>query len=395
MSITACLLLAAAATAPKVDVATLQGQTHAGTLERITATTLTLETETDPVHVPVAELMEVRFPATEKPAEGEKLAAWVALTDGTRLSCTKVTTTAKAASIEPAGLGSLEVPMSAVAHVRFGPPDPKVDEAWDKLCRREATKDLLVIRKNDVLDFLDGQVGSVDETFVKFLLDGAEVPVNRAKVFGVIYARRAAQASKPFCSVALAGGDTVFVKALTWDGSKLKAALPAGAELDIPVESVRSLDFSLGKIRYLSQMDPRDEEHVPFFGAPDVPIFRYRRDKTIEGKPLKLGGKAYDRGLWIHSKTRLQYRIGGEYRRFQAVMGIDQEVAHGEGAVRVVISGDGRKLLETDVRAADPPQPLDLDVTGVRDLEILVDFIDEKDAGIADWLDLADARIIK
>jgi hypothetical protein len=49
--------------------------------------------------------------------------------------------------------------------------------------------------------------------------------------------------------------------------------------------------------------------------------------------------------------------------------------------------------LESDVRGSDPPQNLDLDVAGVRDLEILVDFGGDLD--IADHLDLADAKVVK
>ena len=73
-------------------------------------------------------------------------------------------------------------------------------------------------------------------------------------------------------------------------------------------------------------------------------------------------------------------------------MGIDQAVAP-LGNVHVVISGDGKTLLESDVRGSDQPQNLDLDVAGVRDLEILVDFGGDLD--IADHLDLADAKVIK
>lgn len=75
-------------------------------------------------------------------------------------------------------------------------------------------------------------------------------------------------------------------------------------------------------------------------------------------------------------------------------MGIDASVAsNGMGDVHVVISGDGKTLLEADVQGRHAPKPLDLDVTGVRDLEILVDFGGDLD--IADHLDLAEARVIK
>ena len=113
-----------------------------------------------------------------------------------------------------------------------------------------------------------------------------------------------------------------------------------------------------------------------------------------DGGPLRLGNKIYSRGLCIHSKTLLKYRLGGEYRRFQAVTGIDHLVAsNGYGDCRLVISGDGKKLLEADVKAKDSPRPLDLDVANVVNLEVLVDFGGNLD--ISDHLDLADAKLVK
>mgnify|MGYP003493769952 CR=1 FL=1 len=63
------------------------------------------------------------------------------------------------------------------------------------------------------------------------------------------------------------------------------------------------------------------------------------------------------------------------------------------GDVHVVIQGDGKTLLETDVKGSDNPQPVDLDVSGIRDLDILVDF--GADLDISDHLDLCDAKVIK
>jgi len=105
-----------------------------------------------------------------------------------------------------------------------------------------------------------------------------------------------------------------------------------------------------------------------------------------------VGGQRFARGLALHSKTRLVYSLAGRHRRFQAWMGIDALVGR-RGNVHVVISADGKTLLETDVKGTDKPRLVDLDVTGKRELQILVDFGGDLD--IADHLDLADARLIR
>jgi hypothetical protein len=84
--------------------------------------------------------------------------------------------------------------------------------------------------------------------------------------------------------------------------------------------------------------------------------------------------------------------MAGEYRRFQAVMGIEQLVGK-NGNVHVVIRADNDVLYEGDVDGKDVPIPLDFEVSGKRDLEILVDF--GAGTAIYDHLALAGARLVK
>jgi hypothetical protein len=164
-----------------------------------------------------------------------------------------------------------------------------------------------------------------------------------------------------------------------------------------------TLDFRLGKVQYLSEITPRkNKTELPFYFANepiseiDLEYYGLKINKNFSGKPLQLGKTVYARGLCIHPKTELAYRLSKEMRRFQAVMGIDNIVAQrGLGDVKVTISADGKPLLEALVRAGDEPQKVDLDVTGVVVLEILVDRAREDDLGVGDHLDLADAKFIK
>src|SRR4029450_8351428 len=103
----------------------------------------------------------------------------------------------------------------------------------------------------------------------------------------------------------------------------LKVRLATGADLAVPSAQLAALDFSSGKLLYLSDAEPRDVKYVPFF---DI-VHEYRRDRSLDGTPLPLAAKIYPRGLAIPSKTTLRYRIGGDYTRFQAVAGIDDTVS--------------------------------------------------------------------
>jgi hypothetical protein len=106
-----------------------------------------------------------------------------------------------------------------------------------------------------------------------------------------------------------------------------------------------------------------------------------------------LGGESYERGLALHSRTLMAFRLTEPFERFAATVGIDDRFRSG-GNVRLVISGERGLLLEKTIASQDEPLELDIDVRGVRRLQILVDFgEDRSDNG--DHLNLCNARLTK
>jgi hypothetical protein len=96
--------------------------------------------------------------------------------------------------------------------------------------------------------------------------------------------------------------------------------------------------------------------------------------------------------LSIHSRSVLVFRWKEAYRKLTADVGIDSRV-HGRGNVVLVITGDGKELFRQTIAGTDPPLPLDLNIEGVRRLEILVDFGETLD--VADHLNFCNARVVK
>jgi hypothetical protein len=372
----------------RFELTTLSGHRQTGTLTELSSDSASLSAGGKSAKVPLAEVLDIRvLGAKGAAAAADPRRPELTLTDGSHLFFTSLTVSDRA-QVETATLGKFPVPLNSLASIRLTALEPQLTDAWHELAARELTRDMLVIKKGNVLDHLDGTVGAIDSVGIHFVIDGEDVTLKREKIFGIVYARRNAEPGKPVCEVTSAGGDFLKVQSIQWAGGLLKAALLGGAQIVVPSDQVLTLDFSLGKVRYLSQLEPREVKYTPFFDQ----IWTYYRDRPRDGGMLRLGNKEYARGLWIHSRTLLKYRLNGDYRRFQAVMGIDQAVAP-LGNVHVVISGDDKVLHQSDVRGSDSPLNLDLDIAGVRELEILVDFGGDLD--IADHLDLADAKVIK
>ena len=133
------------------------------------------------------------------------------------------------------------------------------------------------------------------------------------------------------------------------------------------------IDFSQGKIVYLSDLKAESVEWTPFIAA-GKPLaswsefFRPRNDQSLRSGPLEVGGKVYKKGLALHSRTTMVYRLPGQFQRFKAIAGIDDRFRP-RGNVRLVIRGDDRVLVKLTVAGTDEqPQPIDLDLSGVRRL---------------------------
>lgn len=385
---------------PQVQVETLKSGATNGVLRQITTSQISVGDKT----LPLNDVLEVRFPVlsvSQTPASPTALnpaPIEVALSDGTRFQATAISTAKGELKATSTHLGEVVVKKSALKSLRLQADDPQFRDAWQKLLAKESKKDLIVVRKESKLDFIAGVAGEITDSTVNFLVDGEEFPARRDAVYGVIY-QPAAPTAKLVATIELQTVDVIQSKQITMKEEKCQIVTLAGLTLSVPVDQLKTVDFSAGKIRYLSQMEPIDVQLFPFWDPSDYLTYR----RNFSGPlgiltPITLRGKPYAKGLAIHSKTILKYRLSGEFRRFQAVMGIDDFAGKKDqpdswGDVHVKISGDSKVLYEGDAKRFDAPVQLDLNVSEVRDLVILVDYGGNLDIG--DWLDLADAKVSK
>ncbi len=163
------------------------------------------------------------------------------------------------------------------------------------------------------------------------------------------------------------------------------------------MEHRHALDFSVGKIIYLSDLDPESVRWTPYLdfqkaSATLEQFYAPRRDEGREHRSLMIGGKTYAKGLALYSRTEMTYRLPAGAKKFTAFAGID-DCVRAVGGVRLEVSADGKKLFDKSISGGDAPADIDLDVSGAKRLSILVDYGTGLDAG--DYLDLAEAKILK
>lgn len=384
---------------PAAEVQRLSGGPVQGNLVSLDTQQVVVETARGPVTIAFSQLSGLTFKGAAVVPALAKPAVWVELVDGCRLAGANVTLRAGKVGVqlEPEAAW-LEMPASLVRWIRLQPETPALVGPWEKLLQSDLRADLLVTQKGDVLDFYQGMVQAVSDEVVDFVLDGERVPAKRAKVYGLVFHHPAGQKpAEPLGIVIEWGGSRWPVQSIRLDGDVFHWTTPAGVRTSRPVRSIRRIDFSQGKIVYLSDLKPESAEWTPYIGLGAEPpgravLFAPRADRSLSGGPLELAGKVYAKGLAVHSRTELVYRLGEPFARLAAVAGIDDRVRP-RGHVRLIIRGDEKVLFDALISGTDPPRALDLDLRGVKRLSILVDFGEDLD--LADHLDLCDARLVK
>ena len=130
-----------------------------------------------------------------------------------------------------------------------------------------------------------------------------------------------------------------------------------------------------GSATYLSDLKPKKAETTGFLGE----NWPWAADRTVRGHPLRLltkdGESTADKGLGTHPKTVLTYDLAGKYTRFEALVGLDAATGNrGRADVRILLDGKEVALPDLKALAAGPAVAVRVDVRGVKELTLVVDF---------------------
>jgi hypothetical protein len=110
-------------------------------------------------------------------------------------------------------------------------------------------------------------------------------------------------------------------------------------------------------------------------GAGDRPQYAgwggARADSAPYGQTLQVARRTYTSGIGILANSRLEVRNDG-YRRFAARVGVDDSATDKTRAVTFAVYGDGKRLaLSRPLKWGDEAQPVEVDVAGVRMIELV------------------------
>jgi hypothetical protein len=122
-------------------------------------------------------------------------------------------------------------------------------------------------------------------------------------------------------------------------------------------------------------------------GEPHPTLGLAKLDHSIRNEPLKVGGTQFERGIGVHAPSELTYAMQPEWKRFVAVVGLDDE--RPTGSVVFQVYADKRKLADTPVMKQGILWHLNVELPAdTKQVRLVVtDAGDGNGADHGDWID--------
>jgi hypothetical protein len=442
-SLSVLLLCAAAVSA--ADLKTLSGKTVSGDLVSINekdGIAIRPKDAKDPVATPLVNALQLDL-VKDIPAIKLPPCTRVELTDGSVLYCKpddgfRIVNKNQVELILLSGT-KVVTPLKTLYTVLKNGQDAKFRDSPDwKTCidrsqgiikgvKKATPSDVRVKRDGDTVNgfrvsFLENGEG----TTLRYVREGYEdedkqnprkLDLLEKDILGVIFTKSVNQTFVPsVCKVDdLELNRFVAAKVELKEGGNLVVTTVTGAKVEYPLKQVGRLDFSKGKVEFISDL-PKDgiDVEVKVEKKPDGSdrTFQICYNKNFKDEKLQLRhtkeGKEiveqYDHGLFLPATSQLLYKLGGEYDEFTAVLGVDEAASNPETKARVTIEGDGAVLLSAEVtptavliKGKDPKEAkraerFTINIRDVKELRIKVEPMNIVYGG---HVDLADAKISK
>ncbi|MBX6314199.1 MAG: NPCBM/NEW2 domain-containing protein, partial [Isosphaeraceae bacterium] len=313
--------------------------------------------------------------------EGDRLRGMIGTSNETVLEVTP----------QVAGEAPVSIPLDSLLGLVLTPPsEPDAIQALlDRIREEKRDSDVLWMTNGDRRT---GTLLELTAAKVKFQGEAGPIEPDRSAVAAIGLDPKGVSYPCPegnFLELTLMDGSRIGVSACRVERGQVVAKARCGAMLPLGLGDLARVHVRGESIQYLSERDDGVAVYEPYLG----PSRPFRRDRSVEGHPLRLAGQPYDRGLGTQSRTLLAYRLDGRARRFQALIGLDDR-AGPLGSVVFRIKVDGKEaFVSPPMTVHDAPRPVDVDVSGAKLLILMTEFGERGE--VRDFADWAEARLVR
>jgi hypothetical protein len=265
-------------------------------------------------------------------------------------------------------------------------------EAVRRVVSGRRRHDTAVLRNGDLFE---GTLAAIDDKSVDMSVGrNKSTRLERGSVACIALSTELARRPRlkhPFGRLILTNGSRLTLTSARSDGQVLNGKTLFGETVQVSVEQIAALYVYGDRTTYLSELKPVKYEQTPYL---DI-SWPYRIDANVVDEPIRVGGSTYEKGIGMHSESRLTYTLPADYQWFEAWVGLDDHTGKdGSVAIAVLLDSKPQRLgLEEELTASNSPCAIRIKVVGARELTLVVKF--GRHGDVQDHVDWADARLVK
>lgn len=378
------------AKAQHIEAISVDGARFSGELVQV-APELQLRTSDGEITLDWSELMSLRrvTTAASQPAQAAREGHWFRLADGSYFQALLASSDGDEVTLALRDGQRATLPRTAIESITAAALSSRVRALFEQNVREAESsgEDVAIVTKGEEALPLRGAIRAMEPQRVVFAWKGRDLSAPWEKLAALQIGRPLPRGASGLAH--MSNGEVFAGRVVSGDREAIVLKSSSYEALRLAWPDLERIELASERVRYLSDAQPARYEFEPFLER----RWLAARDRTLSGQPIRLGGKTYEKGLTLHSRALLSYSLGGAFRRFAATIGVPDELgAIGAATVRVI--GDDKVLWEAaDVRGGESPREVSVEVAGMAELSLVVEFGANLDIG--DHISFANARVIR
>lgn len=223
-------------------------------------------------------------------------------------------------------VGELAIPLSQVLSISRAGRGRDIDR----------TQDAVTFANGDRVEGIVSEVTSEAVTIKPTSGDSASIPL--ANIGAITFAKVPSlkRGSEKGFRLRLDDGSSLIGSDLSLANEGFSLAFGKGPRRNLPVAHVLAVEQLNGPVTFLTSLSPATDVYTPLLG-PTPAVAPTRSGTDVSGQPFYIGGKAYQRGIGVHSYSRLVYNLDSSYVAFRAQFGMNDNLDRGDVTVRILL----------------------------------------------------------
>lgn len=288
--------------------------------------------------------------------------------------------------------GRVTLPIKSLAAVRFAAPaaaSPQEAAFRDLLANRPADRDVLIASAGDTAKTARGVLQSLTETSISFRWNDQTLNVSHDRCYAIVLARGVDRPTTPAATMRLRDDAVLAGDILDGDNATLGIHAPFAKRIDVPLREISQIAWHNPNVSFATTLEPTRYDFTPYLYGE----WTWRVDRSAMNTPIRLDGRAYERGIGMRCGGSLTFATNGQYAVFAATIGIDDAVRPRGEVIFRVLADDNEVFNSGPVTGLENSRRVSVDVSGAKTVTLVVDVGTRTDVGgCADW---ADARFIR